>query len=157
MTKFTLDHFHMFTDDVEGTALWYKEMFGARALRSLQSDGKFRVDLDFGVMKIYLAKLPDDSPRAARAFFGPLPGLEHLGFLVSDVASALEELRSKGVEVLTEIVDIRPDVRYAFVRDPNDVRIELLQRGPRDFAAEVEELGEDQVLPLDPSIPDTVS
>ena len=140
MPAFTLDHFHMFTDDVEGTARWYKEMFGVRAVRSLQSDGKPRVDLDFGTMRIYLAQLPADSPRMARTFFGPLPGLEHVGFMVDDVAEALEDLRGRGVKVLTEIVDIRPDVRYAFVRGPDDVRIELLQRGPRDYPAKVEEM-----------------
>lgn len=142
MTAFTLDHFHMFTDDVEGTALWYKKMFGARAIRSLQSDGKPRVDLDFGTMRIYIAKLPDSAPRNPRTHFGPLPGLEHLGFIVLDVDVALAELRAKGAEVLTETVDYRPDVRFAFVRGPDDVRIEILQRGPLDYPSETEDLCE---------------
>lgn len=142
MKAFTLDHFHMFTDDVEGTALWYKDKFGARAVRSLQSDGKPRVDLDFGSMRIYLAKLPDSSPRDPRTHFGPLPGLEHLGFIVEDVEQALAVLRAKGVEVLTEPIDIRPDVRFAFVRGPDDVRIEILQRGPLDYADPGEEIGD---------------
>lgn len=141
MKAYTLDHFHMFTDDVEQTALWYKDKFGARAVRSLQSDGKSRVDLDFGSMRIYIAKLPDSAPREPRNHFGPLPGLEHLGFMVDDVAAAVEELRAKGVEVLTEPYDIRPDVRFAFVRGPDDVRIEIIQRGPRDYADPGHELG----------------
>ncbi|WP_016744868.1 VOC family protein [Rhizorhabdus wittichii] len=156
MVVFRIDHFHIFTDDLEGTARWYHDIFGARVLRRLQSNGKPRVDLDFDGTTIYLANLPANSPRAPRAFFGPLAGLEHIGFDVDDVDAAVEELRRKGVEILLEPTEVRPDVRIAFIKGPDDIRIELLRRGPADFPSEPEELFVD-AFPRDPSIPDTMS
>lgn len=56
--------------------------------------------------------------------------LDHLGFEVDDLDEALAELSSNGVEVL-----IRPGEiggwygwREAFIKDPNGIWIELLQR-----------------------------
>jgi lactoylglutathione lyase len=53
--------------------------------------------------------------------------LDHLGFEVEDLDAALSELSSNGVEIL-----IRPGEiggwREAFVKDPNGIWIELLQR-----------------------------
>lgn len=135
MGTFKLDHFHLFTEDPEATAGWYRDKFGARVLKSLQSNGKTRVDLDFGGTAVYVAQLPADAPRIPRTHFGPLAGLEHLGFHVDNVDNAVEELRAKGVVVLMEPVDVRPDVRIAFVLGPDDVRIELLHRGQADFPA----------------------
>lgn len=133
MVAFKLDHFHLFTENTEATGLWYRRMFGARVLKRTQSNGATRIDLDFGGTLVYLAETPKSSPREARTFFGPLPGLEHLGFHVDDVDAAVEELRGKGVEILLEPMDVRPDVRIAFIKGPDDVRIELLRRGPLDF------------------------
>jgi len=156
MVKFALDHFHLFTEDTEATALWYRRMFGARVLRRKQSDGKSRIDLDFDGVAVYVAETPRTSPREPRTFFGPLPGLEHMGFDVDDVDVAVAQLRAKGVEILLEPMDVRPDVRIAFVKGPDDVRIELLRRGPRDYPDEAVELDLPEI-PRDPSIPDTVS
>lgn len=133
MVAYSLDHFHLFTEDVEGTARWYREMFGMRATTRSQSNGQMRVDLDFGGVKLYVAELPASCPRDARTHFGPLKGLEHLGVKVDDVDAAVGELKAKGVEILLEPMDVRPDVRIAFVKGPDDVRIELLNRGPTDF------------------------
>lgn len=140
MVTYSLDHFHIFTEDVEATARWYREMFGMRATTRSQSNGAMRVDLHFHGMMIYLAQLPASSPRDERKFFGPLRGLEHLGIHVDDVDAAVAELRAKGVEILLEPTDVRPDVRIAFVKGPDDVRIELLNRGPTDFREDERDL-----------------
>lgn len=154
--QFKLDHFHLFTDNTERTAGWYRDMFGARVLKRLQSNGKSRIDLDFDGVTVYVAETPPNSPRAERTFFGPLPGLEHLGFHVEDVDEAVEQLREKGVEILLEPTDVRPDVRIAFVKGPDDVRIELLRRGPADFPSEPELLEAD-VASLDKPVPDMMT
>ena len=153
MVQFRLDHFHLFTDDVEKTAAWYRDIFGARVLKRMQSNGKSRIDLNFAGVTVYVAQTPDNSPRVKRTFFGPLPGLEHLGFHVDDVDRAVEELRAKGIEILLEPTDVRPDVRIAFVKGPDDVRIELLRRGALDFPSQAEELVA-EALPDAPSMPD---
>ena len=47
---------------------------------------------------------------------------------MDDVFGAVEELRSKGAEIVVEPHEIRPGVKIAFVRGPENVRIELLER-----------------------------
>ena len=124
---YTYDHIHVRTKDPEGMAGFFETMFGARVLRLVQSDGVPRVDLDVNGLAIFIASVPpeehiDLSPR------DPHLGLDHFGFRVDDIDGAVEDLRSKGAEIYVEPRTIRPGVRIAFVRGPDDVRIEILQR-----------------------------
>ena len=124
---YTYDHIHVRTKDPEGMASFFETMFGAKVLRLIQSDGVPRVDLDVNGLAIFIASVPpeehiDLSPR------DPHLGLDHFGFRVDDIDGAVEDLRSKGAEIYVEPRTIRPGVRIAFVRGPDDVRIELLQR-----------------------------
>ena len=124
---YTYDHIHVRTKEPEGMASFFETMFGAKVLRLIQSDGVPRVDLDINGLAIFIASVPpeehiDLSPR------DPHLGLDHFGFRVDDIDGAVEDLRSKGAEIYTEPRTIRPGVRIAFVRGPDDVRIELLQR-----------------------------
>ena len=124
---YTYDHIHVRTKDPEGMAGFFETMFGAKVLRLIQSDGVPRVDLDVNGLAIFIASVPpeehiDLSPR------DPHLGLDHFGFRVDDIDGAVEDLRSKGAEIYVEPRTIRPGVRIAFVRGPDDVRIEILQR-----------------------------
>ncbi len=124
---YTYDHIHVRTKDPEGMAAFFETMFGAKVLRLIQSDGVPRVDLDVNGLAIFIASVPpeehiDLSPR------DPHLGLDHFGFRVDDIDGAVEDLRGKGAEIYVEPRTIRPGVRIAFVRGPDDVRIEILQR-----------------------------
>ena len=124
---YTYDHIHVRTKDPEGMASFFETMFGAKILRLIQSDGVPRVDLDVNGLAIFIASVPpeehiDLSPR------DPHLGLDHFGFRVDDIDGAVEDLRGKGAEIYVEPRTIRPGVRIAFVRGPDDVRIEILQR-----------------------------
>ena len=124
---YTYDHIHVRTKDPEGMASFFETMFGAKVLRLIQSDGVPRVDLDVNGLAIFIASVPpeehiDLSPR------DPHMGLDHFGFRVDDIDGAVEDLRGKGAEIYVEPRTIRPGVRIAFVRGPDDVRIEILQR-----------------------------
>ncbi len=124
---YTYDHIHVRTKDPEGMASFFETMFGAKVLRLIQSDGVPRVDLDVNGLAIFIASVPPEEhidlcPR------DPHLGLDHFGFRVDDIDGAVEDLRSKGAEIYVEPRTIRPGVRIAFVRGPDDVRIEILQR-----------------------------
>jgi len=56
-------------------------------------------------------------------------GLDHFGLTVADIDAAVAELKSKGVPFTMEPKTIRPGVRIAFLTAPQDVSIELIQRG----------------------------
>lgn len=54
--------------------------------------------------------------------------LDHLAFDVDDLDTAIAELSGKGVEVVIRPGEIGGGWREAFVKDPNGIWIELLQR-----------------------------
>jgi lactoylglutathione lyase len=60
----------------------------------------------------------------------PFPhyGLEHIGLTVDDVDAAVEELRAKGAEIAIGPLTRNPGLRLAFVRGPEGIMIELVQR-----------------------------
>ena len=60
--------------------------------------------------------------------------LDHLAFDVEDLPVTVEELRKQGVEIIAEPYSIGQSIGWkeAFVRDPNGIWIELLERKKND-------------------------
>ena len=126
MTKFTFDHIHLFTRNPEATASFYERMFGAEVIRSMQQ-GKPRIDLKLGGANIFIAEVtPGDGVNPAPTT--PYRGLDHFGLRVSGIDAIVAELKAKGVEFTREPTTVRPGVRVAFLRAPEGVSIELLDR-----------------------------
>ena len=122
--SFTFDHMHILTPNVEATATWFERVFGAEVIRSMQQ-GKPRVDLKLGGVEIVLAPLPPDAkPNPAN----PYQGLDHFGMTVKGIDKVVADLKAKGVTFTTEPYEVRPGTRIAFLRTPDGVRIELLDR-----------------------------
>ncbi len=125
MAKFTHDHVHLRSPDPEATAQFYERMFGAEVLRSEQQ-GKPRVDLDLCGLKVFIAQAMGDKIGAAPN--SPYLGLDHIGLTVTGIDAAVAELKAKGAEITMEPTTIRPNVRIAFLRGPQGVSIELVDR-----------------------------
>ena len=127
MPTYTYDHIHLRTRDPKGMAEFFHRIFDAQIIESIQSDGVPRTDLDIDGLRVFIAPVPvdadmDSSPRE------PHLGLDHFGFRVDNLDETLAELKRRGADIAVEPRTIRPGVRIAFVRAPDDVRIELLQR-----------------------------
>jgi catechol 2,3-dioxygenase-like lactoylglutathione lyase family enzyme len=124
MSGFKLDHMHILSPNVEATATWFERIFGAEVIRTMQQ-GKPRVDLKLSGTNIFIAPLPPDAkPNPAN----PYQGLDHFGLTVDNLDKTVAELKAKGVTFTTEPHEVRPGTRIAFLRTPDGVRIELLQR-----------------------------
>jgi lactoylglutathione lyase len=126
MSAFKYDHVHLRSPDPEETARYYEKMFGAEIIRSLQSDGRERIDLDLCGLTVFIAKV--EPGKTAAPPEPPYQGLEHLGLTVSPIDGAVAELKKKGAEFTMEPTTIRPGVRIAFMRGPQNVHIELVDR-----------------------------
>jgi lactoylglutathione lyase len=126
MAAFKYDHVHLRSPDPEETARYYEKMFDAEIIRSVQSDGRERIDLNLGGLTVFIAKV--DADKVGPPPEPPFQGLEHLGLAVHPIDEAVAELRKKGAEVTREPTTIRPGVRIAFIRGPQNVHIELLDR-----------------------------
>jgi lactoylglutathione lyase len=126
MAKYTWDHVHIRTRNPEATATWFERMLGAEVIRSMQQ-GQPRIDLQLGGASIFIA------PVAAGDGVNPAPttpyqGLDHFGLSVNGIDAIAAELKGKGVEFTKEPATIRPGVRVCFIRGPEGVSIELLER-----------------------------
>ena len=130
MPRFTYDHVHLRSPNPDATAEWYAKMFGAVVKRSVQSDGRKRVDLDLGGMTVFIAPVVADRS-TANPPEAPYLGLEHLGLRVEGIDDAVAELKRKGAEFTMEPTTIRPGVRIAFLRGPENVSIEILDRNAK--------------------------
>jgi catechol 2,3-dioxygenase-like lactoylglutathione lyase family enzyme len=129
MAKFGWDHIHLRSPDPEATAAWYERMLDAQVIRTMQQ-GKPRIDLKIGGNNVFLA------PVAAGDGVNPPPttpyqGLDHFGLVVSGIDAIVADLKGKGVEFTREPTTVRPGTRVAFLRAPQGVSIELLDRDPK--------------------------
>ncbi len=127
MTKFTWEHIHLKTPDPEATAAWYASNLGAEIVRTSQPDGSNRIDLNLSGQKVFLA--PVDPAKVGAAPAMPYLGMDHFGMTVENIDAAVAELKAKGVTFTMDPTTIRPGVRIAFLTAPQNVSIELLQRG----------------------------
>ena len=126
MAKFTWDHVHIRTPDVEATAQWFEKMLGAEITRSMQQ-GAPRIDMKIGGQDVFIA------PVAAGSAVNPPPvtpyqGLDHFGLRVKNIDKVVADLKAKGAEFTMELNSPRPGVKICFVRGPEGVSIEVLER-----------------------------
>jgi lactoylglutathione lyase len=128
MAKFTYDHIHLRSPNPEATAAFYERMFDAEVIRTMQQ-GKPRIDLKIGGADVFIAQvLPDGKTNPPPVT--PYQGLDHFGLSVTGIDAVVAELKAKGAEFTLEPTDIRPGVRIAFLRGPEGVSVELLERKP---------------------------
>ncbi len=126
MADITWDHVHLRTTDQEAMAQWFERMLGASVKRSMQN-GKPRIDLELGGAKIFLAQVsPGDGVNPPPVT--PYRGLDHFGLKVANVDAFAAELKAKGVEFTREPTTPRPGIRLCFIRGPEGISIELLDR-----------------------------
>jgi catechol 2,3-dioxygenase-like lactoylglutathione lyase family enzyme len=95
-------------------------------IRTMQQ-GKPRIDMKLGGANIFIAPVETgDGVNAAPTT--PYRGLDHFGLSVSGIDAIAADLKAKGVEFTREPTTVRPGVRICFIRAPEGVSIELLDR-----------------------------
>jgi lactoylglutathione lyase len=120
------DHIHLRSPDPEATATWFERMLGAQVIRSM-AQGKPRVDLKLGGANVFIMPVaPGDGVHAPPVT--PYQGLDHFGLAVSDIDAVAAELKGKGAEFTMEPRTIRPGLRVCFLRGPQGISVELLER-----------------------------
>ena len=126
MAKLTWDHIHLRTKDVEGMATWFEKMLGGEVVRTTQQ-GASRIDVKLGGANIFIAPVKDgdgtSTPPAT-----PYRGLDHFGLTCSGIDAIAADLKAKGVEFTREPTTVRPGTRVCFIRGPEGISIELLER-----------------------------
>jgi lactoylglutathione lyase len=126
MAEFSWDHTHIKTYDVRGAATWFQDKLGASAAQgtSVTDD---RADLVIGGGRVLVTQVKQgDGTNPTPAI--PYAGFEHFGLGVRDLDKVAAELKAKGVEFTREPVTPRAGLRICFIRSPQGISIELLER-----------------------------
>ena len=125
MPEVRWDHLHLRSSDPEATAQYYVDVFGAAPVNKVDVRGAARVIVDLAGLHLFIEQVPSDTPTPPQP---PYLGLEHIGLAVTNIDAVCAELKARGAEFVVEHHTSRPGVRVAFVRAPENVRIELLER-----------------------------
>lgn len=129
MPSYSYSHVHINVRDLDVAIDYFQRMFGAEVeFKSENLPGRTSARLNLNGMRIQVSdKLyPLDAPERP-GDSAPHMGLEHFGLEVDDFDAAMNDLKAKGAEFLMEPHEFRPGFRLAFIKAPDDVRIEILQ------------------------------
>ena len=110
--------------DLEKSLHFYRDLLGLRELRRIENEaGRFTL--------VFLAAPGDDAAQVELTYnwdpedYGIGRAFGHLAYEVEDIYAACDRLQAGGVTIN------RPprDGRMAFVRSPDNISVELLQKG----------------------------
>jgi catechol 2,3-dioxygenase-like lactoylglutathione lyase family enzyme len=127
---FRINHIHLKAPDPRKTAEWYEKafafkivsdetrVFGDRFIRCLSEDGGMAVNISGARTNERLG------PGDASAHHG----LEHFGFDSEQLEADIARLEKLGAQLLEGPIQVPKGPRIAFMRAPDDVRVELIER-----------------------------
>lgn len=128
---FRINHIHLKAPDPQKTAQWYVRAFnftilgdsvrpapfGDRFVRCQSEDGGMLVNISGARTGETLG--PGDA--------NPHHGLEHFGFDSDDIKADIDRLVGLGATLMDGPLDLGNGTLIAFIKAPDDVRIELIQ------------------------------
>ncbi|GJE44744.1 VOC family protein [Methylobacterium soli] len=123
--KYRYDHIHLRSSDAVAAAQFYVDIFDAREIRRDGSPVVSRVTISLGGVTIFIEQAPDGTTPPS---VPPHLGIEHIGLAVDDIEAAYAHVRRHQVEITSGINDVNPNLRTIFIKGPDGVTIELLQR-----------------------------
>ncbi|MFC2034876.1 VOC family protein [Chloroflexota bacterium] len=117
MPDYWLDHIHLVSSEPKKTAEFYKKMFGAIWVNTLDlGEGRVIVKLDLnGIGILVTQRMSDDGQN----------GLVHFGIGTDNLAKAVDDLEAEGVKFTQGIREVRPGLKISFLLAPEDVSVEL--------------------------------
>ena len=124
MPTVTWDHVHLRSPDPEATASWLENVLGGEIIR-----GPGRIDVKLGGANIFIAPVAAgdgvNTPPVT-----PYQGLDHFGLSVTGIEKVVADLKAKGAEFTMDLTSPRPGIQICFIRGPEGVSIEELERKP---------------------------
>jgi len=124
MAAYKHDHTHLTSPDPDKVIEFYTQVMGARVIKEIESAGRRMIDLDLGGIPVRVSS----STGADNAWKGLRFGLHHLGLEVSNLDEVAADLKSKGVEFVVEPTQPQPGVKIAFIKGPDNVLFELIEK-----------------------------
>lgn len=126
-SSLAFDHVHLVSKDPHAAAKWYVDKLGGELVKSVEVHGAPQIYVSFGGAMVIVRGQRTAELAAGKP--GLQWGVDHFGMRVKgDFDGYCAGLRTKGVAFSMEPTDINPTTRIAFVRAPDGVSVELLDR-----------------------------
>jgi len=125
--RLAFDHVHLVSKDPHAAAHWYVDKLGGEIVRTIEVRGAPQIYVSFGEAMVIVrgqrpAELAAEKP-------GLQWGVDHFGMRVKgDFDGFCTGLRNKGVAFSMDPTDFNPTTRIAFIKAPDGVSVELLNR-----------------------------
>ncbi|MDP4145709.1 MAG: VOC family protein [Bacillota bacterium] len=122
-----IHHTAIICSDYEKSKNFYVNILGLKIIREIYRKERDSYKLDLAVgdyNQIELFSFPNPRKRPS---YPEACGLRHLALLVESVEAAVEELKSKSIEVEPIRVDEFTNKKFAFFNDPDGLPIELYE------------------------------
>ncbi len=118
----TFHHVHLRCEDLDGAVSYYENIFDGKVLETADVGGLKVVRMEIGGGRIFFSsKLGDMEVKDTSG--NPRWGLYQLAFTVEDLDATVKELQAKGAE----LDYLRPEIKRAFFKGPDNVQIELIE------------------------------
>ena len=118
----TFHHVHLRCEDLDSAVSYYENIFDGKVLETVDVGGLKVARMEIGGERIFLSpKLGDMEVEDTSG--NPRWGLYQLAFTVADLDATVAELQAKGAE----LDYLRPEIRRAFFKGPDNVQIELIE------------------------------
>ncbi len=115
------DHTHLTSEDPKKLIEFYTKVLGASIKKEKEISGRKITDLNLGGVTIRIT----NGTSGDSNWKGLRLGLHHLGLTVQDLGKAAAEMKSQGVEFVVNPTSEGPNVKYAFIKAPGGVLIEI--------------------------------
>ena len=121
---FTFEHIHLRSSDVAAAVKFYQANLDATDIDTSRADGTIGVTIGGAIVLISPVANSQvvDSALADRS-------LDHFALTVPNLAETAACLKANGVVFSRGPLTARPGLQIAFITAPDNVKIELIQRG----------------------------
>jgi catechol 2,3-dioxygenase-like lactoylglutathione lyase family enzyme len=127
---YRINHIHLKASDPRRTAEWYVGAFGFKIVHDetrVFGDRFIRCQSEDGGMAVNISGARSGETLGA-GDAGAHHGLEHFGFDSTDIDADIARLEKLGARLLEGPIQIPGGSRIAFLRAPDDCRVELVER-----------------------------
>ncbi len=121
-------HIAIIASDYQKSKHFYTEILGLQIIREVYREARDSYKLDLAIGENYVIELFSFPNPPARPSRPEACGLRHLAFEVEDVATAKQNLESKGIEVEDIRIDEFTGKKFTFFADPDDLPIEFYEQ-----------------------------
>lgn len=123
-----IHHVALIVSDYKRSKEFYTNILGLEIIKETYRAERDSYKLDLAIQGNYIIELfsfPDYAPRAS---YPEALGLRHLAFEVDHIEDAVEELKSKDIEVESIRIDPITNKKFVFFQDPDGLPVELYER-----------------------------